>query len=66
VDAVPAGACASRIRFRRSGGDWELDQVVAVGEPPHMMRICSRHRSAVRDVQWRAAVQRSMGASALQ
>jgi PIN domain len=40
-----------------SGCDWELDQVPAVGDPPHMVQIGSGHRLSTADGQWRVALQ---------
>jgi hypothetical protein len=41
-----------------SGGDWELDEVPAVGDPMHMVQIGRGHRVSAGDGQWRVTVQR--------
>ena len=40
-----------------SGGDWKLDEVAAVGDPPHPAQIRRRYRAIVGERQRRAAVQ---------
>jgi hypothetical protein len=40
-----------------SGGDWELDEVAAVGDPPDLARIRTRDRVITGECQRRAAIQ---------
>ena len=41
-----------------SGGSRGLDEVPAVGDPPHMVQIGRRHRMSAGEGQWRVTVQR--------
>jgi hypothetical protein len=46
----------------RSGGDRKLDQISAVGDPPHVVQIGRSHRLSVGERQRRAALQRGVAA----
>ena len=41
-----------------SGGDRELDEVPAVGDPTHLAQIGRGHRVSAGEGQWRVTVQR--------
>ena len=45
-----------------SGGDWELDEVPAMGDPAHMVQISRDHRVPTGEAQRRVAVQRRVAA----
>jgi len=40
-----------------SGGDGEMDEVPAVGDPTHMAQISAGHCASSSETQWRLAVQ---------
>jgi hypothetical protein len=40
-----------------SGCDWELDQISAMGDPPHMFQISSDHRRSTAEGQRRVTLQ---------
>ena len=55
--ALPFYALGVSVSNSSSGGDWELDEVPAVGDPTHMVQIGWGHRVSTGEGHRRVALQ---------